>query len=167
MNPIQAPQQWPPPAEPPPSADKLKWTRWPIVGIVLRLYFASRRRSHHTWHVLKPIEEQIVAQLVGRNGNTEWQSELHAEIAGLISHAIAEEKSIEQPTIHPDDRFDLLFWGAYDDMTPLVFSLAFHDRFQINVTSDDMLQFYEQQRTIGEFVGFCVGSVNRQAENAA
>jgi hypothetical protein len=167
MNPLQPPIQWPPPAEPPPSRGEQNWSRWPIVGIIPRWILGSRRRSNHIWNVLEPIQNQIVTQLVDRDGQIDWPTELHARVAALVARAIADEKSIKPPPLHPDDRFDLLFWGAYDDMTPLVFCVAFQNEFRIDVSWAEMQQFYDRHQTLNEFVNYCIAKIHRQPEVAA
>ncbi len=167
MKPLQTPDQWPPPAEPLPTDRELNWSHWPIVGLIPRWIFASRRRNDFTWKMLHPIQDQIVSQLVDRNIHVDWPTKLHAKVAGLIARAIGDEKSIDPPALNPNDRFDLLFWGAYDDMTPLVFTFAFRDEFQIDIPQETMNDFYQQHRPISEFVNHCVARINRQAKNTA
>jgi hypothetical protein len=159
MYPLEPPARWPPPEAPPPGEAELRWSRWPIIGILPRWFHRSRRYSHHLSNVLFPIEKEIVDQLVARSSEVVWASEHYAAVAQLISQAVAAEKGIEPPLIMPEDLFGLLFWGAYDDLTPLQFALAFEKKFRVEMTWPEMLQFYENGQTVGEFVDHCVSKI--------
>lgn len=167
MNPLHSPKQWPPPDEPPPTAAEIRWARWPIVGIIPCWFLAGRRRSHHLWNVLEPIEKDIVLQLVHRAGDVQWPSGTHTAVAMMISAGVGAEKSIGPPPIMPGDGFDLLFWGAYDDMTALVFALAFEEQFGCEIPLSEFLEFHTQRKTVGEFVEHCVLKINQRAEAPA
>ncbi|WP_145230745.1 hypothetical protein [Gimesia algae] len=46
------------------------------------------------------------------------------QIALIISEAIGLEKPLEAPPpLHPQDPFGPLFWGPFDDLTPLIVRL--------------------------------------------
>lgn len=166
MNPLKPPKQWPPPIEPPPTDLERWWSRLPVIGLVPSWYLAGRRRNRYLWNVLEPIEKLIVAQLAARHDGYQWPSESHAEIAHLISIAIGSEKHINPPTIIRDDPLDLLFWGAYDDMTPLAFSLAFKRRFGLDISWPQIVEFIDNRKTVGDFINWCVLRVNAKTELA-
>jgi hypothetical protein len=107
--------------------------------------------------VLQPIERQIVQQLQSRHPATAWpNAPRRAEIVHMIGEAVAKEKAIDSIAIHPDDPIELLFWGAYDDMTPLHFAMALRTRFGVMVPCEDMLRSCQNHLKVHEVVDDCL-----------
>lgn len=134
VRPLTNPVNWPPPAlEPPSSVESILW-RVPVIGWIVAYCLFYIRLSRHRYSVLLPLENEIVEQLAGRPPLDRWplawpQTEVGREVVSALSQAIAEEKGISSPTIHPDDSVDCLFWGAFDDLTPMCFRIGLSKRF--------------------------------------
>ena len=81
-----------------------------------------RYTSRHQKEVLDPIAEEIVAQLESRPLDGPWPvTSVQKSLAAIISDAVALEKGLpHSPALHPDDPFPLLFWGPFDDISPLI-----------------------------------------------
>lgn len=107
--------------------------------------------------MLEPIERQIVEQLQSRQSATAWPtSPRQAEIVRMIGESVAKEKSIDSIAVHPDDPIELLFWGAYDDMTPLQFAMALRNRFGVIVPCEDVLRYCQHHLKVHEVVDDCL-----------
>jgi hypothetical protein len=125
-------------------------------------------RSAMHQECLFPFEEDIVRQLSSRP-SFQWYppGSDDAEIVSALAEAISDEKGIELPSIHPDDPTELLFWGAYDDLTPLFFRMKISKRFTVEYPNDDWLsQSWNEHWSVSKLVCFmksCIVSRNTTA----
>ena len=140
IRPLQLPSNWPPPPFPEPSSRELWWWRIPVIGWFVAYFMYLCRISEHRKRSLFPLEEEIVRQLSSRP-SFQWYppGSDEAEIVSALAEAVAHEKGIELPSIHPDDPTELLLWGAYDDLTPLVFRMKIRKRLTVEFPNDDWL----------------------------
>ncbi len=117
--PLQPPIPWPPPDIPPYPRHLL--SRVPIVGWPFRYFRWLHYWSLHQKNILEPIEQSIVAQLQKRPAVGPWPQALDERLfVELVSQAVAFWKGLATPVaIHPDDPLQLLFWGPFEDLTPL------------------------------------------------
>ena len=110
-------------------------------------------------NLLASIEKQIVDQLTARsclNNLNNWPDSRRRQIAQLISDAIKAEKDLSNVQIHPNDPIELLFWGANDDMSALVFSLVLQKQYGIKLTSQDFHMLWRQHATTSDLIEFCL-----------
>ena len=127
----------------------------------------SGRVSKHRVQSLRPLEEEIIRQLQSRP-SFQWYppGSVGAEIITAIAEAIADEKRIELPSIHPDNPTERLLWGAYDDLTPLVFRLKIQKRFTVQFPNDGWLwQSWNEHWSVSQLVEFvknCVVTRNKK-----
>lgn len=117
MEPLKYPTPWPPPVR-----ERDRFDRIPLLGGLLRSIFTGS--PHDT--LLEGLLVQIVEQLKARTSpHPAWPNNpVEMEIVKALSKAIYEEKWIETAYLHPDDPLFLLWWGPFDDLTPLVFCIA-------------------------------------------
>lgn len=73
-----------------------------------------------------------------------------------MERSIAQEKGLGSITIHPDDPVELLFWGAVDDMSPLVFALALQEELGIALSHEDFEVFFKNHMTVSDVIAFCL-----------
>lgn len=73
-----------------------------------------------------------------------------------MATAVAEEKGLSPITLHPDDPVELLFWGAYDDMSALRFALQLRKDFRIVLSTEEMEAFFKNHMTVSEVIAFCL-----------
>jgi hypothetical protein len=145
-----------------PCENEQSWQGVPLIGWVIAAYLCHRRYRRHEREVLIPIERQIVEQLVRRRGATPCANgSLQTEVAQMVAEAVGKEKSIPQPAIHPEDPIELLFWGAYDDMSPLQFTIALRRRFGITVTSEDITRYCQGHWKVEDVINDCVTRIQR------
>ena len=108
-----------------------------------------------------PLEEEIVSQLKSRS-SFQWYppGSVEGEIVTALAEAVADEKGIELPSIHPDDPTELLLWGAYDDLTPLIFRMKVRKRLTIEFPNDEWLwQSWNEHWSVAQLVDFVKSSV--------
>ena len=153
---IQYPIQWPPPELPPFPPHPL--ARIPVVGWPFRYFRWLRYSSRHIREVLDPIAEEIIAQLEMRPAHGPWPCEpTQKAIAAIISDAVGLEKGLTQsPALHPDDPFSVLFWGPFDDLTPLHVRVECNDKLQLKLPPNMLIDAWNQRWTIGRFIDACI-----------
>ena len=127
-----------------------------MIGWIVASFMYSGRVSKHSEQFLRPLEEEIICQLQSRS-SFQWYPprSVEAEIITALAEAIADEKGIEMPSIHPDDPTELLLWGAYDDLTPLVFRLKIQKRLTVLLPNDGWLwQSWNEHWPVSQLVEF-------------
>ena len=153
--PLQYPDVWPPPdlAPCPPH----RFQRVPIVRWVVGCFIRLRRWSQHLEMVLEPIADQIKEQLEARPVVGFWpESTSQQQIAEIISEAVCLEKGLKKPPVrHPKDPFPLLFWGPYDDLTPLIVNMELNDKLGLKIPMDFFLVAWKEEWTVQQFVQEC------------
>ena len=117
--PLEYPNPWPPPHEVSTRTDE-----FPILGRVWRFATKVLWCDPHT-QLMFDIEEQILAQLKVRpKVEPKWPPDPKSRaIAEALAEAVRSEKGLDHVALHPLDPASVLFWGAYDDLTPLVFNI--------------------------------------------
>jgi len=164
--PVRYPKVWPPPEVPPAALESFesKIKHVPIAGWIVAYFLAQFRWSRHRSEVLSSIEQEIVEQLEARETSINWikgQEWLNTpqkqKIALIISEAIGLEKPIESPPqLHPEDPFGPLFWGPFDDLTPMIVRIEIKKEFGYRLPSDGLMdKFWDEQWTIGKFIDYC------------
>ncbi len=156
--PLQYPDPWPPPGIHPTDEPKQTLNQIPIVGRLIRYIRWLNQSRTYLRDVGYPIEEQIVEQLNARPNHGVWPSSADkCEIACIISRAVRNEKGLDVvPALHPEDPFSLLFWGPFDDITPLIVRTELQKQHQIRLPSDTFLLAWKEDWTIEKFVDFCL-----------
>lgn len=153
--PLQFPSPWPPPD----WVSGLRESTLERIPIVGWLFGSWRRRCHwwvHVREVLIPIERQIVDQLTARSGiGYRADSPSHQRIADLIASIVAAEKGLSHVVLHPEDPIELLFWGPYDDMSPLRLRDALQKELGIVLSTQEMQRLLRKGVTVSEVVAFC------------
>lgn len=163
--PLVYPSVWPPPALPPPvpGSWEARLKRIPILGWFPVFLIRYLRWRKHYSEVLEPIAFEITEQLEARPMVAGWSSRSHwfstarhQKIAEIISDAVALEKFlVDSPPLHPEDPFPLLFWGPFDDLTPLTVGLEIQKEFEASLTSEGIRQAWEENWTLREFIDYC------------
>ena len=111
-----------------------------------------------------PIERQIIDQLEVRSRVAFWPPlSPHRAIADIMETALAEEKGIPSITVHPDDPVELLFWGAEDDLSALLFALRLQRESGIILSAEDVHAFLNNRMTVSEVIEYCL-TKNRSGE---
>ena len=132
----------------------------PVLGWIVAPFLKSSRCWKHYSDVLEPIEKQLVQQLTARPKQASQLSDsMHQQVVKLISDAVAYEKHIDPPAIHPCDPFQLLFWGAYDDWTPLVFALSFREQFGKGIADEEFAMFWNNDWLVSDVASYCVNKI--------
>ncbi|WP_460167006.1 hypothetical protein [Thermostilla marina] len=153
--PLQFPSPWPPP-DLVSGLPESTLERIPIVGWLFGSWRRRRRWWVHVREVLIPIERQIVGQLTARSGiGYRADSPSHQRIADLITSVVAAEKGLSHVVLHPDDPIELLFWGPYDDMSPLLFRHVLRKELGIVLSTQEMQWLLRKGVTVSEVVAFC------------
>jgi hypothetical protein len=129
----------------------------PVVGRILQYFTWLRYSRQHQTEVLDPIAEQIINQLESRPALSEWPVSPHdRQVAMIISDAITQEKGLtKSPALHPDDPFPLLFWGPFDDLTPLIVRANCRDQLKLTLPTDIFTDAWQQRWTIQRFISHC------------
>ncbi|QDT29019.1 hypothetical protein [Gimesia panareensis] len=169
--PLKYPLVWPPPGYPAPSPEsrEAKFRRIPLLGWFPSWILRHIRWRKHYYEILEPIAEEIVEQLEARPQIADWSSissgfatSRHQKIAEIISDAICLEKGLENPPpLHPEDPSSLLFWGPFDDLTPLIVGMEIHKEFNCHVPRDVLLLAWQQDWCLREFIDYCVQSMTQ------
>tara|TARA_R110002049_G_scaffold1232_1_gene9211 strand:- start:521 stop:1105 length:585 start_codon:yes stop_codon:yes gene_type:complete len=168
--PVRLSQAWPPVISPPPppAQREHRFKRIPLVGWVLAGILASSRRRSHAWQELAIVEKEIVDQLEARGQIDNWVKKNNwfntpekQQIALIISEAIGLEKPLESPPpLHPEDPFGPLFWGPFDDLTPLTVRLEIQKKWNLHIPGDSISLAWEGDWTILQFIEYCENSIN-------
>lgn len=83
-------------------------------------------------------------------------------MAKIISDVVALEKGLSHsPALHPDDPFPLLFWGPFDDLTPLFVREEFRKKFRREIPERLILDAWNEQWSIGRFIERCTVGTTR------
>ena len=106
---------------------------------------------------MHPVPDISARPAVEIDGSFTNQQE---QIIDLLSLAISQEKFIDPPLLRRDDRVDILLWGAYDDITLLIFGLSFDRCFGARVQLD-VLEWinFDKPKTVQDFVDFCLDAI--------
>ncbi len=150
--PVKYPELWPPPDLPPYPQH---WSsRIPLIGYVSRHVQRQKQWWAHFGSVLEPIADGIVNQLIDRPSELVWpENEPGRSIAQIISNAIADEKGLPQsPALHPDDPFQPLFWGPFDDLTPLIVGMECRAKLGMTLPKEIFDDAWNQRWTIKQFI---------------
>jgi hypothetical protein len=146
LTPLTFPDQWPPPSFE--YIDDLTETSTvPLLGWFVRRRKRTQAKDKFYAGVLDPMERHIVDQLTARMAEYPW-SDQDRPIAECLSKAIAYEKAIPPPKLHPDDCYGLVCWGAFDDLTPLIFDMNLKDRFGVDFSKEEHFAFWKDQSTL-------------------
>lgn len=138
FEPLRFPTLWPPPNCPVDERTERPLLRLPLVGWIVRSWESRLRYARHLAEVLIPLEQQIIEQLAARSDDQAWPGlPAHRRIAELIAAAVADEKFLAHVVLHPDDLAELLFWGAEDDLSPLIFSTQLESELGIRLSKED------------------------------
>ncbi|WP_298860415.1 hypothetical protein [uncultured Gimesia sp.] len=172
--PLNYPKVWPPPNMSPASPEcfeyKIKYI--PIAGWIVAFILAQFRWSRFRREVLSPIEDEIVEQLDARETMNNWyqtqqwlDTPQKQKIALIISEVIGLEKPIESPPpLHPEDPFGPLFWGPFDDLTPIFVRFEIEKHFGCRIPSNDLVfRAWDEQWTIAKFIDYYDELISRDA----
>ena len=143
-------------------------SRIPLIGYVSRyVKWRQQWRFHHA-NVLEPIADRIIDQLIDRPSDLIWpNNETHRRIAQVISNAIGIEKELPQsPALHPDDPFQLLFWGPFDDLTPLFVRTECRDKLDLPLSESIFIDAWNQRWTIQQFIEAAAGGTLSAVQSA-
>lgn len=104
--------------------------------------------------MLNPIADKIVDQLIARPAEFEWPKlEPHRSIAKIISHAVGLEKGLpHSPALHPNDMFGPMFWGPFDDLTPLIVWAECREQLKLAIPESVFIDAWEQGWTLRQFI---------------
>ena len=107
--------------------------------------------------MLDPIAEEIIAQLEMRPIDGPWPTTPEQKaLATIISDAVALEKGLpNSPALHPDDPFPLLFWGPFDDLTPLIVRTESRAKLNREIPERFILDGWNKRWTIQRFIEQC------------
>lgn len=172
--PLKYPQVWPPPDEPPPSPEsrEARFRRVPLFGRFLSGLLAHFRRLEHLNETLYPIETEILDQLEGRPRTSDWfrnenwfESSRKQQLVQAFSRAMASEKGLDEPPpLHPDDPFELLLWGAFDDMTWLTAALEIRQELHCLIPREGFWLSQEQNWTLKDYLDYCDQYITQESE---
>ena len=133
--PLKHPTPWPPTERPPSRFDGL-----PVIGGFLAWVSAIATGDQHN-KLLYDIECQICEQLAARpTDNHDWpKGSTGRRIVDALSKAVREEKEtpLDHVTLHPEDPIVLLWWGCYDNLTPLVSWHELDSEFDVRISRDE------------------------------
>ena len=134
LAPLAFPDGWPP------RSVKGTFDGIPIIGgivVWLRLLFARNSQAHL-------VEAEILRRLHRRPAwNVEWPTDPKGNaIVRALSRAVADEKlDRASVALHPDDPVVLLTWGAFDDLTPLLFQTRLARVFGLKKLPVELIDF--------------------------
>jgi len=132
---LSYPTPWPPPRHQRHWLSRIPFIGWLIGGLYegLTAYRDPPRRQ---------IELQITTQLESRpEANADWPVDLaQRRVVDLLAGIICVEKclSVDRVALHPDDPLELLMWGPFDDITPMVLRLGMDDLFGRRISTEVM-----------------------------
>ena len=153
---LRPPSPWPPPECPQREMLRTPLERAHLIDRLVGWRTERRARSRFVADVLLPIEQQIVDQLIARQRHSFWpDSTTRQRIADLLGAAVAKERGISPFSVHPDDPIELLFWGSFDDLSPLVFALDLKRELGIELSEADLRGFLANPTPASELVEFC------------
>lgn len=147
MEPLRQPPGWPPTSLMEAATDGAassprKLTRWE--------YEREMAEDHR-------LGEAIVEQLAARPARPTWPYDpARQAIADAVAHAVAEEKSIAPPGLHPDDLMELLLWDAFEDWTPIRLYMELRENHAIDLPAPIVLQAVCEHWTLTQFVDWCL-----------
>ncbi|MEW4488177.1 hypothetical protein AB1L42_08855 [Thalassoglobus sp. JC818] len=126
MSPITYPAPWPPPSRKPDFYDRI-----PVAGEILRSICELATGSAY-WKSQNEIANQIEIQLQARSGERfEWPAhDEHQIVLEALQETVCFWKGVDQFCPHPDDPAVLLFWGPFDDLSPLCFQTALEKKIE-------------------------------------
>jgi len=163
--PLNYPQNWPPVVSPPPPPGgwETSLKRIPVAGWITASLISRFRKGQHEQEVLSFIEKEIVDQLEARGKVNNWflkydwfDSPVKQQIAVIVSEAIGLEKPVEfPPPLHPEDPFGLLFWGPFDDLTPLIVGLDIQKKWKCYIPRETISLAFDDNWTLIQFIEYC------------
>ena len=155
ISPLQYPKIWPP--SPESAVPTHFFHRIPIVGWFAYYVTWLRHCGKHRRTMLDPIAEEIVRQLDVRPTIGDWPvSTEQRQIAKIISKTVCLEKGTDfPPALHPEDPCQLLFWGPFDDTTPLTIRIKFDEQFGTNLPGEVLERAWSENWTIQAFIDAC------------
>ncbi|QDT96244.1 hypothetical protein [Gimesia aquarii] len=173
--PLNYPKVWPPSDLPPasPESFEYKMKHIPILGWVVAYIIWLFRWRRFRQEVLNPIEDEIVVQLDARGTIENWyktqkwlNNPTKQKIGLIISEAIGLEKPVESPPpLYPEDPFGPLFWGPFDDLTPLIVDLEIQKEFGCRIPNDGLIaQAWNEQWTIEKLIEYYDQQISQHAE---
>lgn len=150
--PLQYPSPWPPPELPPYPRHPLEWV--PVLGWLIRYFRWLHFNSIHDRQDLDPLAKAIITQLESRPTHGPWPTNAEEKcLVEIISDAVKIEKGLRHaPAIHPDDPFPLLFWGPFDDLTPLLVRIECRDKLHREIPGDMLGEAWNGRWTIHRFI---------------
>jgi len=78
-------------------------------------------------------------------------------LAKIVSDAIATEKGLKRsPALHPEDPVPLLFWGPFDDLTPLIVRIEMRKKLKREIPGELILTAWNERWTIQRFIEECL-----------
>lgn len=152
---IQYPTTWPPPEQPACPAHPA--SRIPLIGALFQYCRWLRCSRQHLRAVLDPIADEIISQLDARPTEGDWPAAPEQRaLAQMISEAVSLEKGLTNPpALHPDDPFPLLFWGPFDDLTPMIVCHDSREKLNREILKSVVMDAWNQRWTIRRFVEHC------------
>lgn len=127
-----------------------------ILSICVPAYwiFAGHERIRESYrYITEPIEEQLNARPIVCS----WRGDsVEDGVLVALSDAVGLEKCVpHSPALHPKDSLRYLLWGAFDDITPLVFRTNFDKRFKCDPVAA-VLEGVDKNWNLDEFVAACI-----------
>lgn len=122
--------------------------------VVFSLIDASHERIRARYrYISDPIEVELNARPVVCG----WRGDpIEDAILVALADAVGLEKYLpHSPALHPKDSLRYLLWGAFDDITPLVFRTNFDKRFKCDPVAA-VLEGVEKDWNVEEFVAACI-----------
>lgn len=172
--PLKYPRVWPPPDLPPPSPEsrEVKLRRIPLLGRFLSGLLSHFRWLRHLSETLEPIETEILEQLEARPRTVDWflneswfETSRKQQLAQAFSRAMESEKGLDEPPpLHPDDPFELLLWGAHDDLTWLTAALEIRQELHCLIPREGFQLSQEQNWTLKDYLAYCDQYITQESE---
>lgn len=120
------------------------------------MIIAAIREERYYRYTLIPMAKEILDQLAARQGKQRWpESAQQCKIVKIASRALGSEKELEPPLLHPEDSCNLLFWGLFDDLSPLVFRSKIEQEFGVKFTYEESVCFLHEDWTLEKLINFC------------
>lgn len=157
---IRYPTPWPPPD--PPEFPSHPWSRLPLIGRVFHYFRWIRYSGQHQKAVVEPIADEIISQLETRPAEGPWPTApKQRAFAQIVSDAVRQEKGLTNPpALHPDDPFPLLFWGPFDDITPLIVKMESRNKLKFEIADNLFVDAWNQRWTIQQFIEQCTETMS-------
>ena len=78
-------------------------------------------------------------------------------LAQIVSDAVCLEKGLtNSPALHPDDPCPLLFWGPFDDMTPIIVEMDSRKELNREIPQNLFVDAWNHNWTIQRFIERCI-----------